>query len=124
METHSQVAQKVEGGITHENNEEGQSTAPIPSPSSLVRRTSYRSSGTVSNHVLRGVGSISVQEMREHIRRLYGTSWQRKVDAMADNQVIAIYRRWEETQKPKQQRPERQIKTNKRVVIQLNLFTK
>lgn len=41
----------------------------------------------------------SIQEMKDVLKRNYPSdAWRRKVDAMSDNQVIAIYRRIQESE--------------------------
>lgn len=34
---------------------------------------------------------MKIQEMRNRVRRVYGMVWAKKVDAMSDTQVVALY---------------------------------
>lgn len=37
---------------------------------------------------------MSIAQMREEVKKLYpGEAWKKKVDAMTDYQILAIYRR-------------------------------
>ena len=37
---------------------------------------------------------MSIEQMREEVKKLYpGKAWKDKVDAMSDNQILALYRR-------------------------------
>ena len=37
---------------------------------------------------------MSIEQMREEVKKLYpGKAWKERVDAMSDNQILALYRR-------------------------------
>lgn len=110
----------MKGGDKHESNQKGQSTTQSEILVCMVPRETHRSSGSNSNNVLRGVGSMMIRDMKEALMTLYGLKWKDKVMQMADNQIVACYYRFEQAGMFNQPKKREQPTTNKH--IQLTLF--